>query len=238
MGTTSSTTSTATFNGTSTYAADLQQAITKAVTIASLPLNQLNANVTALQNQGSELATLQGNFSSIQAAIQSLDQTTNGGNLAASGSNNAVATATLDSSSAISGGTYVLNVTSPGAPTTTVSNSTLPTVSDPSSTSISSACSLCSTEQTIPSPRRQIRSARWPRRLTSRARCKRHAGEYRSAVGARLLSYWVPSTALGSVSIQLSDGSDLLTTSTTGSLDVSFFNGQPSTPRSTPTAIR
>ena len=232
MGTTSSTTSTATFNGTSTYAADLQQAITKAVTIASLPLNQLNANVTSLQNQGSELATLQGNFSSIQAAIQSLDQTTNGGNLAASGSNNAVATATLDSSSAISGGTYVLNVTSPGAPTTTVSNSTLPTVSDPSSTSISSASSFTlsvnGTNYTITPSTNS---------LSALAQAINQSG---AGVNATLVNIGPPSapdyrlsvqsTALGSVSIQLSDGSDLLTTSTTGSPAQYQINGQPSTP--------
>ena len=43
-----------TFNGSSTYAADLQQNITHAVAIASIPLNQLNANVTALQGQSTE----------------------------------------------------------------------------------------------------------------------------------------------------------------------------------------
>ncbi len=69
----------ATFNGTSTYAADLQQEITQAVTIASLPLNQLNSNLTSLQSQGTELATLQGDFAAIQTAIQSLDQASNGG---------------------------------------------------------------------------------------------------------------------------------------------------------------
>ena len=118
----------ATFNGTSTYAADLQQEITRAVTIASLPLNQLNSNLTSLQSQGTQLATLQGDFSTIQTAIQSLDQASNGGSLAASVSDNTVATATLDSSAAISGGTYDLNVISAGSPTTTISNSNLPTV--------------------------------------------------------------------------------------------------------------
>ncbi len=132
----------ATFSGTSTYAADLQQEITRAVTIASLPLTQLNSNLTALQSQGSELATLQGDFSAIESAIQSLDQAANGGSLAASVSDNTVATATLNSAAAISGGTYELNVISAGSPTTTVSNSTLPTVANPSSTSISSSSSF------------------------------------------------------------------------------------------------
>ena len=115
MGTTSSTTP-ATFNGTSTYAGDLQNAITQAVNIASAPLNQLNANVSTLQGQNSELSTLQTDFSAIQAAIQNLDQATNGGNLTATNSTNTVASVAFDSSSAVAGGTYTLNVTNPGAP--------------------------------------------------------------------------------------------------------------------------
>ena len=112
------------------------------MTIASLPLNQLNSNVTSLQNQGDELATLQTGFAALQTAIQNLDQTTNGGNLTASVSDNTVATATLNSTTAVAGGTYVLNVTSPGSPTTTVSNSGLPSVADPTSSSISTASSF------------------------------------------------------------------------------------------------
>jgi hypothetical protein len=136
MGTTSTT---AAFNGTSTYATQLQQEITQAVTIASLPLNALNASVAQLQSQSSELSTLQGDFGSILTAIQRLDQANNGGSLSASVSSDTVATATLDSAAAISGGTYSLDVTSAGSPSTTVSNSNLPTVADPSSTSISSS---------------------------------------------------------------------------------------------------
>ena len=40
----------ATFNGTSQYAGDLQQAITQAVTIASIPMTELENNVTTLQS--------------------------------------------------------------------------------------------------------------------------------------------------------------------------------------------
>src|SRR5580658_322702 len=112
MGTTSTTP--ATFNGTSTYAAQLQQEITQAVNIASLPLNTLNANVTILQSQSGEPTTLQNDFGSILTAIQSLDQANNGGSLSATVSDNSVATATLDSTAAISGGTYALDVIKAG----------------------------------------------------------------------------------------------------------------------------
>src|ERR1035438_1231969 len=107
----------ATFNGTSTFAADLQNEITRAVTIASLPLNQLNQNLSDLQSQSSELTTLQSDFTAVQTAIQSLSQASNGGGLAASVSDNSIATATLDSTAAITGGTYDLNVISAGSPT-------------------------------------------------------------------------------------------------------------------------
>ncbi len=58
MGTTPSlTSSTATFNGTSQYAGDLQQAINQAVTIASIPLDQVETNLSTLQSEASELTT-------------------------------------------------------------------------------------------------------------------------------------------------------------------------------------
>jgi flagellar hook-associated protein 2 len=224
----------ATFNGTSTYAADLQQEITRAVTIASLPLNQLNSNLTSLQSQGTELATLQGDFSTIQTAIQSLDQASNGGSLAASVSDNTVATATLDSSAAISGGTYDLNVISAGSPTTTISNSNLPTVADPSSTSISPSSSFTLTvdgttftinpsENTLNSLVQAINSSGAGVNATLVNLGPPSAPDYKLSV---------QSVALGNVAIQLSDsgGASLLSTSTTGSLAQYQVNGQPSTP--------
>ena len=68
-----------TFNGSSTYAADLQQNITHAVAIASIPLNQLNANVTSLQGQSTEIGYLQNGFVALQKAITSLTNGVTGG---------------------------------------------------------------------------------------------------------------------------------------------------------------
>src|SRR5579862_4031137 len=127
------------FNGSSTYAADLQQNITHAVAIASIPLNQLNANVTALQGQSTEIGYLQNGFVMLQNAIKSLTTGSNGGGLSASVSDNTVATATLNSGAAVTPGTYALNVINPGSPTTSVSNTGLPTVADPAATSISTS---------------------------------------------------------------------------------------------------
>ena len=74
MGTVSSSlpSTASTFNGTSQYAADLQAAITHAVTVASIPMTELQGNVTTLQGQASEIATLQDQFSAVQNAIQTL----------------------------------------------------------------------------------------------------------------------------------------------------------------------
>jgi flagellar hook-associated protein 2 len=222
-----------TFNGTSTYAAQLQQEITHAVNVASLPLNQLNANLSTLQSQSSELATLQNDFSSIESAIQSLASVANGGSLSASVSNNAVATATLDSTAAISAGTYDLNVTSAGSPTTTISNSNLLTVADPSSTSISTSSSYTLTVGTStftvnPSANN----------LDSLVQAINTSG---AGVNATLVNIGSPSapdyrislqsTALGDINIQLNDGSrDLLTTTTTGAQAQYQVNGQPVPP--------
>jgi flagellar hook-associated protein 2 len=227
------TTPTTYFNGSSTYAAQLNQEIAQAVNNASAPLNQLNSNVTALQSQSSELTTLQNDFASIETSIQSVDQANNGGSLSASVSDNSVATATLDSTAVISGGAYDLNVTSAGSPTTTVSNSILPTVADPSSTSISSSSSFT---LTVGSSTYTIAPS--ANNLDALAQAINSSG---AGVNATLVNIGSPSspnyllslqsTALGDVAIQLNDGTqNLLSTSTTGAPAKYQVNGQPSTP--------
>jgi flagellar hook-associated protein 2 len=227
------TTPAATFNGSSSFAADLQQAVTQAVTIASLPLNQLNANVTTLTNQGNELATLQTGFSALQTAIQNLDQANNGGNLAATGSDNTVATVTFNSASAVAGGTYTLNVINPGSPTTTISQSSLPTVADPTTSSISSASSF-----TLSVAGANFTITPTSNTLSSLVQAINSSGAGVSATLVNLGSPSAPdyrlsiqSTALGNVAIHLNDGpTDLLTTSSTGTPAQYQVNGQPSTP--------
>jgi flagellar hook-associated protein 2 len=232
------TTPTTYFNGSSSYAAQLNQEITQAVNVASLPLNQLETNLTSLQSQSSELTTLQNDFGSIETAIQSLDQANNGGGLSATVSDNSVATATLDSTAAISGGTYTLDVTNAGSPTTTVSNSDLPTVADPTSTSISSSSSFT---LTVGSSTFTINPS--ANTLDALAEAINSSG---SGVSATLVNLGSPSapdytlsvqsTTLGDVAIQLNDGTqNLLTTSTTGAPAQYQVNGQPSTPISSNT---
>ncbi len=127
-----------TFNGTSTYASDLQQSLTRAVAIASLPLTAMQNQLTTLQGQSTALGTIDTDFANVQTAIQNLDS--------AKASNSAVASdptvlqANADSTALA--GTYTVNILDPGSQTTAVSSTGLTTVQDPSSTSITSSSTL------------------------------------------------------------------------------------------------
>jgi flagellar hook-associated protein 2 len=221
----------ATFNGTSQYASDIQQAINHAVTVASIPLTELGNNLTALQGQQSELSTLEGDFTSMQTAIQSLSSAS-AGSLAATGSNNDVATVSLDPSTALGAGTYTLNVISPGSQTITLSDAGS-TVTDPTSQSISSSgsftLSVNGTNTTI-TPAANT--------LDDLAQAINSANAGVSAVIVNLGSSASPdyrlslqSTELGSDTIQLNDGTQpLLETLSTGADATYQVDGQPAPP--------
>src|SRR5580704_17362383 len=139
MGSSSVSISANTFNGTSTYASSLQQAITQAVSIASLPMQLLQNDVTSLQGQCSELTNLQTKFGAISTAVQNLASADGGAGLSASVGDLSVVSATVDSSAAITAGSYQINVITPGSSTTTLSSAGLPTVTDPTTSSISTS---------------------------------------------------------------------------------------------------
>jgi flagellar hook-associated protein 2 len=228
------------FNGTSTYASSLQQAITQAVSIASLPMQLLQNDVTSLQSQSSELTTLQGKFQAINTAIQSLGTANGGAGLGASVGDSSIATATVDSTAAISAGTYQLNVISPGSSTTTLSSATLPTVSDPTATSISTSSSFT---LTVGSTTTTITPASNTLNSLAQAINASNAG-----VTATIINIGGPSapdyrlslqaSTLGNTAVQLNDGSSnpLLTTLNLGTSAQYQVNGQPSTPISSNTS--
>ncbi len=238
MGTTSSAVSsllpgTSTFNGTSQYAADLQQAINHAVTIASIPLTELQTNLGTLQGQTSEVGTMQSDFTAIQTSLQNLATASGGNSFAASAADNTVASVSLNSSAAVTAGTYDVNVLSAGSQTNTLSNAGLPTVSDPSASSISTSgsytLSVNGTNYTV-TPGSNT--------LNALAQAINQSG---AAVNATIVNIGAPSspdyrlslqsTALGNVAIQLNDGTqNLLSTLTTGTDAQYQVDGQPSTP--------
>ncbi|HVO41251.1 MAG TPA: flagellar cap protein FliD N-terminal domain-containing protein, partial [Aggregatilineales bacterium] len=128
------------FTGASKYASDLQQVITRAVGIASFPLNQLNAAKTTLETQVNALSDLGNKFSALQTAISNLASVAGTGALSPTVSEPSVLSA--QATAGALAGTYKIHVVDPGSPTDAISNDGLPTVTDPSSQSISTASSF------------------------------------------------------------------------------------------------
>jgi len=231
----SSSSSTPTFNGTSQYAADLQKAIGFAVTAASIPLTQLQDNVTLLQTQSNEISTLHSQFAGVQEALQNLSSNNGGGAYSATVSDSSIATASVASSSVVSAGTYKLNVIDPGSPSTAISLSTLPVVADPSSNSFSSSSSFTLTVGGATT------TISLPPGITTLNALVQAINSSTAGVTANLINVGTPSSpdfqitvqsdALGNVPIQLNDGSkDLLTSLTAGAPARYQVDGQPSTP--------
>jgi flagellar hook-associated protein 2 len=133
----SSTSSVSTFNGTSSYASDLQQVITRAVSIASMPLSQAQNRLYDFEDQQSALSTLNSDFTSLQNAVASLQSALGDSSYSATTSDSSAATVSLGSGAMA--GTYTIDATSIGAYSTSVSQDSLPAVSDPYSTSISTS---------------------------------------------------------------------------------------------------
>ena len=130
-------------------------------------------------------------------------------------------------------GTYTLNVINTGSPTTSVSNASLPAVSDPSATSISTSGTY-----TLTVNGSSFTITPTTNSLNALAQAINSSGAGVSATVLNLGSPSAPdyhlslqSTALGNIPIQLNDGSqDLLSTLSTGAPAQYQVNGQPSTP--------
>jgi len=232
-----STSSSPIFSGTSKFANDFQQVITRAVAIASFPLNDLNAAKTAAQNEVNALSSLGSQFSALQSAIKSLASVSGTGAVSPTVSDTSVLQAQV--SSGALAGTYRVHVVSVGSPTDLISADTLPKVTDPGSQSISSSSSYTltvggSTFTINPSSNS----------LNALAQSINAAGGNVNATVINIGTTSTPdyrlaieSTALGNIAIQLNDGStNLLNTISTGAPAQYQVNGQPTTPISSDTA--
>lgn len=224
------------FNGTSQYAAQLQTVLSNAISLASLPLQALNTQLTYLNSESSALGSLNSDFGAILTSINSINSGINTPTAAVSDATVLTAQA---SASAVPAN-YSIDVTTPGSPTTTLSTGGLPVVSDPSSQSITSSNSLT---LTVGGSSFTISPA--SNTLNALAAAINSAGAGVSATIVNLgpssaPSYQlsVQSDQLGNASIQLSDGSndDLLQTLQTGTNAQYQVNGQPSTPISSTTS--
>jgi flagellar hook-associated protein 2 len=135
----SSTVTPVTFSGSSTFSSAFQQVITRAVGIASLPLQSLQTQVSTFTSQQSTLSGIGADFSALQTAIQSLDSATGGSPSATVSDNSSI---TASASTGALPGTYTIQVDDPGSSTVTLSNASGTTVTDPTSGNISSSGSF------------------------------------------------------------------------------------------------
>ncbi len=222
---------TPTFNGSSTYASQLQETITRAVTIASLPITQLQNSESTLTGRQSELQTIDNSFAAMQTAVNNLNSSTGTGAFSAAVSNTGIASASI--SQGILAGSYTLDIGSTGSQTNSISLDGLTPVSDPSTTNIDSGSTyqlsvngttynISDTAGTLSGLAQAINSSSAQVQASIVNVGSSSAPDYRLSIQS--LAY-APDT------IQLSDGStDLLKTLSTGSNVTYQVNGQPSTP--------
>lgn len=212
--------------GSSTFAADLQASVTRAIQIASLPMQALEADQSTISSETSELNTLGGLFSSLQTSLQAIGSGTGSSALQATVGDQSVLTASVTGSP--QPGTYTVDVTDPGSSSSAMSNSSTP-VTDPSTEDISGSSTFT---LTVGTSTYNITADN----LDDLASGINSSGAPVQAVVVNLGSPESPNyqlslqaTALGAVNLQLNDGTNnLLTTMNTGTDGSYTVNGQPS----------
>jgi len=128
-----------TFTGSSTFSSSFQQVLTRAVQLASLPMQQTQNDLTTVTGQQTALTQLGSDFDSLSTALQAIGSAS-GGSLSATVSDPSVVSASTTSSALP--GTYTIQVDTAGSYTTTMSPAGSTTVTDPTTQSISSASSF------------------------------------------------------------------------------------------------
>ena len=216
------------FTGLSGYSSDLNQVITQAVELASLPEENLTTQLTAMQAQSSVLQTLSGDFSGLQSAVSSINSATGLSSYGASVSDNSVATASV--SAGVLDGTYSLDVTNLGSVSSAMSNDGLLTVTDPTSTNISASTSYT---LTVDSTNYTINLSNGDT-LDNLVSAINASGAPVNATIVNVGSTSSPDYRLSLLgqnyaddSIQLSDGSNLMESLATGSPVTYTVNGEP-----------
>jgi len=231
----SSGTSSTGFTGNSSFSGDLQNVITRAVQIATLPMTQLQNEQSTLTGQQTELQTLGNDFQSLQTAFGAVDSAASS-SLAATVDNNSVASASV--SSGVLAGTYAVDILGLGAQTNTISNSTLPSVSDPSSGNISTSSSFT---LTVNGTNYSLTPA--SKNLDSLVSAINSSGANVQATvvnvgGSASPNYElsIQGTQYAPTTIQLNDGTqNLMNQLSLGSYVSYQVNGQPSTPATSTT---
>jgi flagellar hook-associated protein 2 len=219
-----------TTTGSSSFSLDLQNAVARALQIAALPAQLVQADLNQVGGQSQELNQLSTLFASLQSSVQSISSATSNGAQAATVSDPSIVQANLTGSALP--GTYSINVLDPGSESSAMSVALQPPVTDPSGQSISQSSSFTltvnGTTYTIEPPSSN---------LNSLAQAINDSGAPVQAVIVNLGTPGSPdyrlvlqSTALGNVGIQLTDSNNntLLSPLNTGSNASYTVNGQPS----------
>ena len=214
-----------TFTGQSTFASSFQQVLQRAVSIASLPMQETEIAIGKLQSQQTDLSTLQSNFSQLQNSVQSIATAMSGG-VSASSSNSGIVVASAQSSTLP--GSYSIQVQDIGSSTTTLSNATTTPVTDPTSGNISSSLNYTLTVNGVASTINLTGG-----NLNALAAAINDSGAGVSATIVNMGSNTSPdyrlaisSNELGPDTIQLNDGaSDLLSTVQPGTDATYYANG-------------
>ncbi len=218
-----------TTTGSSSFSADLQSAVTRALQIAALPAQLVQADINQLNSKSQELSQLSSVFSGFQNSIESLSSATSNGAQSATVSTPSVLQATLTGSALP--GTYSIDVTNAGSEASAMSVALQPPVTDPSGQSISQSSSFTltvnGTTYAIEPPATN---------LNSLAQAINNSGAPVQAVVINLGTPSSPdyrlviqSTTLGNIGIQLTDSNnaDLLSPLNAGSNATYTVNGQP-----------
>jgi flagellar hook-associated protein 2 len=219
-----------TFTGQSTYSAQFQQVIDKAVQIQEIPLDGMADQAASDQSRQSALESLDQALTALQSAVTGLQTAVGSQALSATVSDPSVASVSLGSNATT--GQYQLIVNSLGSATQTVSTGAPQTVTDPTSQNISSASSFTLTVNgvaTTVTPTTDTLDG-----LVSALNADSSLGVSASIVnvgssGSPDYRLAVQSSTLGSVSIQLGDGTNnnLLNTISTGSEATYQVDGLP-----------
>jgi flagellar hook-associated protein 2 len=129
-----------TFSGVSKFATSLQQVLTRAVGIASLPLNLDQAQLTTFTTTQTDVQALDTAFTTLQGSLTTLQSALTSGLLTTSLSDASTVTATVGTGA--TAGSYTIAVGSLGAFSTALSNAGSTPISDPTSQGISTDTSL------------------------------------------------------------------------------------------------
>ena len=125
------------FTGVSKFASSLQQVLSRAVGIASLPLDSLEAGLTTLDDKQTVVQSLDAAFLNLQQSVTSLQTALSSSLLNSTLSNGVIVTASLQSGA--SAGIYSIEVSSLGAYSTALSDAGSSAVTNPAQSGIGAA---------------------------------------------------------------------------------------------------